>query len=132
MFSSELLYYIDTKVFLIVQLIFYMVVVDKEQSIEEILKTIDKIACNPDELAHWTTAVEATAKQMCEDKGSKIEFVYCPEEKSMRFFVKDNESRDCLVDSIEIHLPLMPTLLQGFFSVFKYNLKKVNFDVIRN
>ena len=106
-----------------------MAAVDEDQSIEEILKTIDKIAYNPDELAHWTTAVEATAKDMCEDKVSKIEFIYCPEEKSMRFFVKDNESRDCLVDSIEIHLPLMPTSLQGFFSVFKYNLKKVDFDL---
>ena len=99
-----------------------------DQSIQEILKSIDKIAYNPAELAHWTTAVEATAKQMCRNKECKIEFVYGPEEKSMRLFLKDDECRDCLVESIEIHLPLMPTLLQGFFSVFKYNLKKVKFN----
>ncbi|MGV8107651.1 MAG: hypothetical protein ACP5OH_07765 [Nitrososphaerota archaeon] len=100
-----------------------------DQSIEEILKSIHKISYDPDELAYWTTAVETTAKQMCQNKECKIEFVYGPEEKSMRFFLKDDECRDCLVESIEIHLPLMPTSLQGFFSVFKYNLKKVKFDL---
>lgn len=99
-----------------------------DKSLQETLKTIDKIAYNPDELAYWTTAVETTAKQMCEDKGGKIEFVYCPQEKSMRFFVKDAECRDCLVKSVEIHLSLMPESLQGFFSVFKYNLKNMKFD----
>jgi len=103
-----------------------MVAVSKDQSIEQTLKNIDKIADNPDEFAHWTTAVETTAKQMCENK--ECEFVYCTEERSMRFFLKNDECRDCFVDSIEIHLPLMPTLLEGFFSVFKYDLKKIKFD----
>jgi len=99
-----------------------------DNTIEELLRTIDKIANNPDELAYWISAVESTAKHMCKDKGGKIEFVYCTEEKSTRFFLKDANSRDCLVKSVEIHLPLMPESLQGFFSVFKYNLKNVKFD----
>jgi hypothetical protein len=33
-----------------------------------------------------------------------------------------------LVKSVEIHLPLIPESLQGFFSVFKYNLKNVKFE----
>ena len=106
-----------------------MAPVTLDQIIEEILKGIDKISFVPYELAHWTTAVEATAKQMCQNKKCKIEFVYGPQEKSMRFFLNDDECRDCLVESIEIHLPLMPTSLQGLFSVFKYNLKQVNFDL---
>jgi len=101
--------------------------VSGDKSIEEMLKTIDKIADNPDELAYWTTAVESTAKHMCKDEGGKIEFIYCPEEKSMRYFVKDAKSRDCLLKSIEIHLSLMPESLQGFFSVCRYNLKNVKF-----
>jgi hypothetical protein len=46
----------------------------------------------------------------------------------MKFFVKDAKSRDCLVRSIEIHLPSIPESIQGFFSVLKYNLKNVKFD----
>ena len=99
-----------------------------DKSILETLKTIDKIAANPDELAYWTTSVETTAKHMCNDMSDNITFIYCPEEKAMRFFVKNAESRDCLVKSVEIHLPLVPESLQGFFSVFKYNLKNMKFD----
>ena len=106
-----------------------MVPVTMDQSIEEILKSIHKISYDPDELEYWTTAVETTAKQMCQNKQCKIELVYGPEEKCLRFFLNDDECRDCLVESIEIHLPLMPTSLQGLFSVFKYNLKQLNFDL---
>lgn len=84
---------------------------------------------NPDELAYWTTAIESTAKHMCKDTSNNIVFVYCPQEKAMRFSTKDDKSRGCLVKSIEIHLPLIPESLQGFFSVFKYNLKNVKFDM---
>ena len=40
----------------------------------------------------------------------------------------DAESGDNLVKSIQIHLPLIPESVQGFFSVFKYNLKNIKFD----
>ena len=48
----------------------------------------------------------------------------------MKFFVKDAKSRDNLVKSIQIHLPLIPESVQGFFSVLKYNLKNVKFDTL--
>ena len=101
----------------------------KDRSIEEILKSLDKLALSPDELEHWTMSIETTAKGMSNnDEGDKIDFEYYPEEKVMKFFVKDAEARDDLVKSVEIHLPLIPESLQGFFSVFKYNLKKVELD----
>jgi hypothetical protein len=100
----------------------------KDRSIEEILKTLDKLAVSPDELEHWTMSIETTAKGMSDDEGDKIDFEYYPEEKVMKFLVRDAEARDDLVKSVEIHLPLIPESLQGFFSVFKYNLKKVEFD----
>ena len=101
----------------------------KDRSIEEILKTLDKLAVSPDELEHWTMSIETAAKGMSNnDEAEKIDFEYYPEEKVMKFFVKDAEARDDLVKSVEIHLPLIPESLQGFFSVFKYNLKKVEFD----
>ena len=100
----------------------------KERSIEEILKTLDKLAISPDELEHWTMSIETTAKSISNDEGDKIDFEYYPEEKVMKFFVKDAEARDDLVKSVEIHLPLIPESLQGFFSVFRYNLKNVEFD----
>lgn len=65
---------------------------------------------------------------MCKDVDGKIEFVYCPQEKSMRLYVKDAKSRNCLVRSIEIHLPLIPETIQGFFSVLEYNLKNVKYN----
>ena len=101
---------------------------DGDKTIVEILKTIDKLADNPDELSYWTSAVESTAKKMCEDKSENIVFAYCPDEKAMSFFLKDNRCRDCLVKSVELHLPLIPESLQGFFTVFKYNLKNAKFD----
>ena len=100
----------------------------KDRSIEEILKTLDKLAVSPDELEHWTMSIETTAKSISNDEGDKIDFEYYPEEKVMKFFVKDAKARDDLVKSVEIHLPLIPESLQGFFSVFRYNLKNVEFD----
>jgi predicted Holliday junction resolvase-like endonuclease len=101
----------------------------KDRTIEEILKTLDRLVENPDDLEHWTMSIETTAKSMNKDKSDKeIEFEYYPEEKVIKFFVKDAESRDNLVRSVEIHLPLIPEELQGFFTIFKYNLKNVKFD----
>lgn len=100
----------------------------KDRTIEEILQTLDRIVDNPDELEHWTMSIETTAKNISHDKTDKIKFEYYPDEKVMKFFVNDAKSRDNLVKSVEIHLPLIPESLQGFFSVFKYNLKNVTFD----
>ena len=100
----------------------------KDRGIEEILKTLDRLVVNPDELEHWTRSIEITAKVISNDEGDKIDFEYYPKEKYMKFFVRDTKARDNLVKSVEIHLPLIPESLQGFFSVFKYNLKKVEFD----
>lgn len=99
----------------------------EDRGIDEILKSINKLSVSPEDLSHWITSIETTARHMCGDKnGEKIIFQYCPDEKVTRFFLKDSESRDCLVKCIEIHLPLIPEMLQGFFSVLKYNLKNVN------
>ena len=105
-----------------------MVIGIKDRSIEEILQTLDKLAASPDDLEHWTMSIKITAKSMSDDKTGKIKFEYYPEEKVMKFYVKDAKSRDDLVKSVEIHLPLIPESLQGFFSVFKYNLKNVKFN----
>lgn len=97
-----------------------------DRTIQEILKTLNKVVVDASELARWTWSIETTAKCMSDDK-SDITFEYFPEEKIINFFVKDAKSRDCLVKSIEIHLPSIPESLQGYFSVFKYDLKNVKF-----
>ena len=79
-----------------------------DRNIKEILKTLDKIVVSPEKLAHWTSAIETTAKSMRNGESEKIKFSYSVDKKSMEFFVKDAKSRDCLVRSIEIHLPLIP------------------------
>jgi len=99
----------------------------QDRTIQEILKTLDKIAVNPDDLEHWTMSIETTAKSMSIDKADKTEFEYFPEEKVMKFYVRNAKSRNDLMKSVEIHYPLIPESLQGFFSVFKYNLKNVTF-----
>ncbi len=99
----------------------------QDRTIQEILKTLDKIAVNPDDLEHWTMSIETTAKSMSIDEADKTEFEYFPEEKVMKFYVRNAKSRNDLVKSVEIHYPLIPESLQGFFSVFKYNLKNVTF-----
>jgi predicted Holliday junction resolvase-like endonuclease len=99
-----------------------------DKTMKEILKTLDRIVDNHDELEHWTMAIETTAISMNKNKIGKIAFEYFPDEKVIKFYVKDAKSRDNLLKSVEIHLPLMPESLQGFFSVFKYNLKNVKFN----
>ena len=99
-----------------------------DRNIEEVLKNLDKLAINPERLAHWTNAIETTAKSMCGDTIGKIKFRYKINERAMGFFLSDVQSRDCLVRAIEIHLPSIPESLQGFFSVLKYDLKNVKFD----
>ena len=99
----------------------------QDRTIQEILKTLDKIAVSPDDLEHWTMSIETTAKRMSSDKADKTHFEYYPEEKVMKFYVNNAKSRNDLVKSVEIHYPLIPESLQGFFSVFKYNLKNVTF-----
>lgn len=99
----------------------------QDRTIQEILKTLDKIAVSPDDLEHWTMSIETTAKSMSTDKADRTDFEYYPEEKVMKFYVRNAKSRNDLVKSIEIHYPLIPESLQGFFSVFKYNLKNVTF-----
>ena len=101
----------------------------KDRTIEDILQTLDRLVENPDDLEHWAMSIETTAKNMNKDKSDKkIEFEYYADEKLIKFFVKDAASRDNLVKSVEMHLPLIPEELQGFFTIFKYNLKKVKFD----
>jgi hypothetical protein len=100
----------------------------KDRTIQEILRTLDKVVLDPNELARWTWSIEAAAQSMSDDTNGNITFEYYPEEKFMKFFVKDAKSRDDLVKSIQIHLPLIPESVQGFFSVFKYNLKNLKFD----
>ena len=99
-----------------------------DRSIEEVVKTLDKIVVSPEKLAHWIDAVETTAKNICNDKSSQIKFKYDADNRSMKFYLKDAKSRDCLVKSIKSHLPMIPESLQGFFSVLKYNLKYAKFD----
>ena len=99
----------------------------QDRTIQEILQTLDRVVVDPSELAHWTMSIETTAKRMS-DISEDITFEYFSDEKIIKFFVKDAKSRDNLVKSIQIHLPLIPESVQGFFSVFKYNLKNVKFD----
>ena len=68
----------------------------KDRSIIEILQTLDKLAVTPNDLEHWTMSIETTAKSMSHDRGDKIHFEYYPEEKVMKFYVKDARSRDDL------------------------------------
>ena len=93
----------------------------QDRTIQEILKTLDKIVVNPGDLEHWTLSIETAAKDMGDNKRDKIDFEYYPDERVMKFFVKDSKSRDDLVKSVEVHLPLIPESLQGFFRIFKYN-----------
>jgi predicted Holliday junction resolvase-like endonuclease len=101
----------------------------QDRTIQEILLTLDRLVESPDDLEHWTMSIETTAKNMNKDKSDKkIEFEYYADEKLIKFFVKDAPSRDNLVKSVEMHLALIPEALQGFFTIFKYNLKNVEFN----
>ena len=99
----------------------------EDKGINEVLDDIVKLANNPEDLRHWATAIETTVKRMCKDTKNRIMFKLT-EDRKLRYFLMDSKSRDCLVKSIEIHLPSVPETLQGLFSVLKYELKNVIFD----
>ena len=100
----------------------------KDKDLQRILETLHRLAVDPAELEHWTMSIETTAKNMRHDKDSLVEFEYYSEQKQFKFHVKDAKSRDCLLQSIEIHFQLIPESLKAFFSVFKYNLKNLKFS----
>ena len=100
----------------------------KDRTIQEILLTLDRVVIDSSELALWTWSIETTAKAMSDEKNGNITFEYFSDEKIFKFFIKDAKSRDNLIKSIKLHLPLIPESAQGFFSVFKYNLKNVKFN----
>jgi len=60
----------------------------KDRTLEEILKTLDKIVDNPDDLEHWTLSIETAAKDMGDYKRDKIDFEYYPDEKSYEILCK--------------------------------------------
>jgi hypothetical protein len=84
-----------------------------DRSIQDVLQSLGKVVIDTDELARWTWSIEATAKSMSEDKND-ITFEYFSDEQIIKFFVKDAKSRDNLLKSIQIHLPLIPESVQGF------------------
>ena len=51
---------------------------------------------------------------MSNDKNGDITFEYFSDEKIIKFYVRDVKSRDNLVKSIQIHLPLILESVQGF------------------
>jgi hypothetical protein len=102
----------------------------KDRTIQEVLQTLHKVVIDPSELARWTLSIERVAKSMSNDKSDNLTLEYYCDERINRFFARDAKSRDNLVKSIQVHLPLLPESVQTFFSVFKYHLNKVKFDTI--
>lgn len=100
----------------------------KDRAIQEVLQTLHKVVVDPSDLARWTLSIEKAAKILSKDKSDKITLEYYCDERVNRFSVGDAFSRDNLVKSIQVHMPLLPESIESFFSVFKYNLKKVRFD----
>ena len=99
----------------------------KDRTIQEVLQTLHRVVVDRTDLARWTLSIEKAAKILNKDKSDKITLEYYCDERVNRFFVGDAFSRDNLLKSIQVHMPLLPESIQSFFSVFKYNLKKVRF-----
>ena len=100
----------------------------KDRTIQEILQTLHKIVVDRSDLARWTLSIEKAAKILNKDKSDNITLEYYCDERINRLFVRDAISRDNLVKSIQVHMPLLPESIESFFTVFKYNLKNVKFD----
>ena len=98
-----------------------------EKGMDEVNKSIDKLPVDPKELAEWTTKIEITAKQLCNDSADNIVFKHV-DGVNLNFSVRDVQSRDCLIKALETHLPSIPKFLQGFFDVFRNDLKNVKFN----
>jgi len=56
-----------------------------DRNIKEIIKTLDKIVVSPEKLAHWTSAIETTAKSMCNGESEKIKFSYSVDRNQWNF-----------------------------------------------
>lgn len=84
---------------------------------EEILTTLDRIVESQDDLEHWTMAIETTAKNMNKDMSDRKIQSNCSVDEKENSFCKGYSSRYNVLKSVEVHLPIMPESLQGFFSV---------------
>ena len=98
-----------------------------EKEMDEVKKSINKLPVDTKELAEWTNKIETTAKQLCNDSADNIVFKHL-DGVNLNFSVRDVQSRDCLIKALETHLPAIPKLLQGFFDVFKNDLKNMKFN----
>lgn len=98
-----------------------------EKGMDEVQKSIDKLPINPKELAEWVNKIELTAKQLCNDSENNITFKHI-EGINLNFSVRDPQSRDCLIRSIETYLPSIPLFLRNFFDVFRNDLKNMKFN----
>jgi hypothetical protein len=96
---------------------------NKMNNMNGVLKSLEKLAIIPEDLAHRINAIETTAKDMYSGINDDITFKYIKDIDVN--LVKNAEARDCLARAIEIHFPSVPFMLQGFFSVFKYNLQNL-------
>ena len=62
---------------------------DRRQQYPRCSEDLYKLPIYPDELIHWTEAIETTAKNMSKNKTDGIRFRYDIDEKDMKFFLKD-------------------------------------------
>jgi hypothetical protein len=75
------------------------------------------------DLLHWTETIDSTAKQLCLDTDSSIGIKHMVGSK-FHITLKNQQSIDCLINAIQIHLMSMPLLLRGMYSKLATNLNK--------
>jgi len=64
---------------------------------------------------------------VCGDSSDNIVFKHI-QGKEIKFSVKDEKSRDCLIKAIESYLSTMPILYKGFFNAFRNDIKNMKLN----
>ena len=86
----------------------------KVTGLKEAIKGLDDLAksIEPQEIEHWMTTVENTARTMCGNKGN----ISLRRIQGNKFNISaDANSRDCIVRAIQFHLHSMPMMTRGIF-----------------
>ena len=96
--------------------------------IQKMLKDLDGSE-DPTIFNEWANRVAHTAKQICSDPDCKRIKIIETDQGRLNFEIADKEAIDCVIQSIQRHLTVMPVTQQEIFNKLKteFEIKKTEY-----
>jgi hypothetical protein len=96
--------------------------------IQKMLKDLDGSE-DPTIFNEWVNRVAHTAKQICSDPDCKRIKIIKTDQGRLNFEIADKEAIDCVIQSIQRHLTVMPGTQQEIFNKLKteFEIKRTEY-----